>query len=64
MVFVGFWLRVRPGLVTCRKSRCISKTESIGKGLRPDQAIGKRCYHCGDLLASAETVAFLLEQRC
>lgn len=64
MVFVGFWIRVRPGDVTCRKSRCIGKAESIGKGLRADQAIGKRCYYCGDLLAPAETVTFLLEQRC
>jgi hypothetical protein len=62
MVFVGFWVREGPGDVTCRKSKCITKTEAIGKGLRPDQAIGKRCYHCGYLLAPAETAASVGER--
>ena len=63
MIFVGFWVRVGAGDVTCRKSKCINRTEALGRGLRADQAIGKRCYHCDDLLAPAETAASLGEQR-
>jgi hypothetical protein len=63
MIFVGFWVRVRPGDVICRNPACINKTDSIGKGLRAHQAIGKRCYHCDDLLAPEETATFLGEQR-
>jgi phage FluMu protein Com len=63
MIFVGFRVRVGAGDVTCRKSKCINETEAIGAGLRPNQAIGKRCYRCDDLLAPAETAAFVGEQR-
>ena len=62
MIFTGFWIRLGPGDVTCRRSKCINKTEAIGTGLRPNEAIGKRCYHCDDLLAPAETAAFLVEK--